>query len=501
MKHFLAPKLYLYDKTYYEPTLGASFSPTKPRVNTLEALSLYNFLDDKGEAIQWSPGQIEIIDCILNRRSPDGKKRIEIIALTQYGKSLAVAAGVCIRSSSFPEKWAIVAGTTEKARIIMEYVIMLSLNNPIIREQLDPATPLDRLRMKRSADRLVYKLKGEVRVYSAEAKRTQETSKSLMGFGAQNVIEDESALIGDILQATVMRMLGGHKDNFLVKIGNPFNRGHFLKTWLRGDYYRIFIDYHRAIDEGRMDKDFINEMMAEAMFDILYQCLFPAAGTIDSKGWLSLLTEEEVKRAFVENNVPFGQKKLGCDVAGGGRNYSVIVERSVNMAKKIYKEHESDTMIFAGTILNNAKQRIVQPKAVFIDAVGIGRGTADRVVEQKYGVAVNAGEEPTDKIRYVNKRAEMYWRARSWILQGGKLEKDDDWFQLTQVKYKVADSSGKIKIMPKEEMLREGIDSPDVADGLSLTFYNADIAAAIEQTGAVQNEEVVTMEDEDPYGH
>ena len=55
-------------------------------------------------------------------------------------------------------------------------------------------------------------------------------------------------------------------------------------------------------------------------------------------------------------------------------------------------------------------------------------------------------------------------------IEGGKLLRDDDWHELTEVKYKIADSSGKIKIMSKEEMLKEGIDSPDVADALSLTL-------------------------------
>jgi len=72
----------------------------------------------------------------------------------------------------------------------------------------------------------------------------------------------------------------------------------------------------------------------------------------------------------------------------------------------------------------------------------------------------------------------MYWRAREWILRGGKLEKDDDWKQLTKIKYKIADSSGRIKIMSKEEMLKEGVDSPDVADAFALTFARSDIPPA-----------------------
>ena len=453
-----------------------------PRQEVLELLRFYNFVDYTGKPIPWVLGQIEIIECIFFRSAPDLKKRIEIIASTQYGKSLAVAAGVVIRASLHPEEWAIVAGTTEKARIIMEYVIMLALNNGIIRLQLNAENNLDRLRMKRSADRLTFKRKGEVRVYSAEAKRVSETSKSLMGFGAPNVIEDEGALIGDILQATVMRMLGGTADNFLIKIGNPFNRGHFWRTWTNGNYYRIFIDYQRALTEGRYTQAFIDEMKEEAMFDILYACLFPAEGTMDLKGWTPLLTVQDIERATVEADQPFGTFRLGNDVAGGGRNFSVSVLRAYNVARKIYKENQPDTMIFVGNIIRFMQALSIMGDDVSIDKVGVGKGGFDRLREMNDKIiGVNAGDSPADKTRYANLRAEMYWRTREWVLRGGKLEKDDDWLQLTKIKYTVADSSGKIKIMSKEEMLKEGIDSPDVADALSMTFARSDIPPATKE--------------------
>lgn len=440
------------------------------RKTTQKVLDDYKLQDIYGELIKWTPGQIEIIDCILHRASSDNKKRIQVIAATRWGKSLAVAAGVVIRASLRPERWAIVAGTKEKARIIMEYITSFSLDCTPIKTQLEIETPLERLRMRKSQDRLNYKSKGEVRVYSAEARRISETSTSLMGFGAPNVIEDESALVPDTLQATVMRMLGDKPDNFLCKIGNPFNRGHFLKSWQSGRYYKILIDYLQGIREGRFSKEYIEEMKGEALFDILYECKFPEEGTIDEAGWLPLLTDVEIERAFVENEVPFGFKRLGCDVAGGGRNFSVMVLRAYNLAKKVYKKNEPDTMLFAGNIIHFANNLKVKDEDIAIDKIGIGKGAFDRVKAGKNKVAgVSGSDTPVDTLKYANLRAEVYWRTREWILKGGKLEKDDDWYQLSKIRYKV-DSRGRIKIMSKEEMLRQQIDSPDVADALSLTF-------------------------------
>ncbi len=466
------------------------------RKATIEILKDYAF-EDAGELIDWKPGQLEIIDCILHRESPDGKKRIEIMAATRYGKSLATAAGVVIRVSLKPEKWAIVAGTKEKARIIMEYITLFSLDCPVIRAQLEIDTPLDRLKMRRSQDRLNYKRGGEVRVFSADSRRITQTSTSLMGFGAPNVIEDEAALVADVLQATVMRMLGDKPDNFLIKIGNPFNRGHFLRTWRSNRYYKVLIDYRQGIREGRFSKEFIDEMREEALFGILYECKFPDEDAIDAKGWMSLLTDTDIKRAFVTDEVPFAEKRLGCDVAGGGRNYSAIVLRAYNVAKKIYKKNEPDTMKFAGVIIRFAKELKVKDEDISIDRVGVGKGAYDRLSEMKNKIrGISGGSSPANKIRFTNLRAEMYWRAREWILQGGKLEKDDDWYQLSDIKYKVADSSGKLKIMSKEEMLREGIDSPDVADAFSMTFATVDVPPAYrEQEAEVIQEEV----NPDPY--
>ena len=380
----------------------------------------------------------------------------------------------------------------------MEHIIMLALNSITTRGELDPETPMDRLRMKRSADRLVFRLKGEIRVYSAEAKQVMETSKALMGFGSPNVVEDESALIGDTLQATVMRMLGGSKDNFLVKIGNPFNRGHFYRTWVMGKYHRIFIDCYRALAEGRYDQSFIDEMAAEAMFDVMYQCKFPSEGSIDLKGWMPLVTSTELERAVVMEDSMFGDKRLGNDVAGGGRNFSTMVLRGYNMAKILYKENQPDTMMFTGEILTKAKKEGVKDRDIFIDLVGIGRGAHDRLKEQKGEIqGVGGADSASDPDRFANLRAEMYWRSREWILNGGKLLNDPDWNQLLNIKYKV-DSSGRLKIISKEEMLRDGIDSPDIADAFAMTFARPDIPPAIRQQmeqDATPNEEP----NDDPY--
>lgn len=476
------------------------------RKSTRLALETFDFRDDAGKQIDWTEGQLEIIDCIVNRSSPpednypNGKNRVEIIAATRYGKSMAVSAGVLIRAVTKPEKWGIVAGTRDKARIIQDYNIMFALNNPMIRTQLVSDEALDRMRMKKSQDQLGFKRKGTIKVFSADASRVNQVSNSLMGFGSPNVIEDESALIPDVLQAKVMRMLGDSTDNFMVKIGNPFNRNHFYRTWNSERYYRIFIDYERGLREGRYTEDYIREMMEEPLFSILYGCKFPDDGTIDEKGWMPLLTELEIERAMVDEEPMIGLRKLGGDVAGGGRNYSVMVVRSSNVARIAYKKNEPDTMLYAGRVVTMADDYDVNKKNISIDKVGIGKGATDRVKELTgQEVGVGGGQSASQSDRFVNLRAEMYWRAREWILHGGKLERNDDWLQLTKIKWKPQDGTGKIIIMSKQQMLKDGIDSPDVADGFSLTFSKADAAPTYKEQVTSTNSIVINRTNYDPY--
>lgn len=462
-----------------------------------KVLKTFTFKDESGEPITFTPGQLQILDVILNRQSPDGKKRIHIMTPTRYGKSATVAAGVVVRASTKNEKWAIVAGSRDKAQIIMDYAINYALDDPLIQTQLSIDGSLERLRRERSRDRLTFLRGGEMRVFSADSRNRQELGNTLMGMGASSIILDEAALIDDDIFAKIMRMLGDNKDNFLVKIGNPFRRNHFLKSFQSDLYYKIFIDWRQAVNEGRFTPEFVEEMQEQAFFDIFYEVKFPEADSMDESGWIPLLTDLDIERAFVDQDQPFGEKRLGVDVACGGRNYSVVVMRAENMAKKLLKNRDPDTMSLVGSVLSLKSEHGVQERNIFVDKVGVGKGTYDRLSEQFQAVVgVNAGQEPTDKVRFTNLRSEMYWRAKEWVERGGKLQRDDDWYQLAQIKYK-PDSYGRIKIMSKEEMLRHGIDSPDFADAFVLTFVRSATSAIYYSSSNVDT--TVDIREFDPY--
>ena len=295
-----------------------------------------------------------------------------------------------------------------------------------------------------------------------------------------NVIMDEAALISDEADAKAIRMVGGFTPfgtDFVVKIGNPFTRGHFLKAYEDPEYHKINIDYQRALKEKRTTEKFIEEMRKKPFFRVLYENLFPLDNDIDSRGWTQLLSEQDIERAMVKNDEAFlhiGEKRLGNDVARGGENLTVWCLRSMNYAEIIAKSKQDNLTEIAGQTAFFMKDKGISSQNVFIDDVGVGGGAVDPLHYQQMKVrGVNVGQQALEQSRFTNIRAESYWRFREWIKKGGRLSKDDDWFQLAKIKYK-PDSKGRLKIMSKDEMRAMGMDSPDVADAGMLTFVRAE---------------------------
>jgi len=428
------------------------------------------FKNDIGQPLELTPSQCKLFELVYGKIYP----RNHFMTFTRYGKSLVVALAALARVTTYPEKWAIVAPTKEKAGIIMGYIIQHVFDNPYFIGGLEirEGESLERLRRERSKNRLTFKVEegyGEIFTCSAEATRTTNPEKALMGFGAPNVIEDESALIPNTIHSTAMRMLGDQPDNFLVKIGNPFKRNHFLRSFRDDKYHKFTADYHLGLEEGRITPEFIEEMKQEAMFDILYECQFPDADAVDTQGYMPLISEKQLDFARRDDIELFGELRLGVDVAGGGRDKSVIVLRGDNGAKVAYKLHTPDTMALVGEVLRVMDQYKIKKSNVFVDVIGIGKGVYDRMNEQRDGItAVTAGATPDGKDeRFINLKAQMFWRTAEWIKGGGSLVGDFE--QLLDIKYKVQ-SDKKIKIKSKEDLAREGILSPDVADALAMTF-------------------------------
>ncbi len=472
-----------------------------------------NFQSEDETPWEMSPGELAIFKLVLFRQHP----RAEIIAATQYGKSLTISRAVLTRVTAYAGDWMLVVPDQKRGRIILNYMIRDTANNDFFASKLaginiKEKNLLMRLLEEKSKVKLTYQILeddnvpryGSIEILTAEARRKQNTITTIMGFGGRNIIADEAALEDDDIDSGIFRMLAGKgEDTFLVKIGNPFFRNHFLKSWKDENYKKVFIDYQIGMAEGRYLESFIDEAKGKPNFDVLFGCKFPPQGSIDTEGWMPLLTDDEVKMAM-QPAAHFGEERMGADPADEGINESVIVKRSAGYCEILVESADLDTMDFSGQIILNSD--FINSKKLYIDGVGIGAGVYGRVNEvnrvekqnKLFVTRVNAGEQSADP-KFFNKRAEMFWRVREWLKSGGKLSVDEGWYQLTKIKYK-PNSKGQLQIMGKDEMRKRGIVSPDIADALALTFYDPTTALAVSQEEKFFMKKMAQMKKKKPGG-
>jgi hypothetical protein len=266
-----------------------------------------------------SEGQIEIFYELIFRNH----KRLEILCSTQYGKSLFVALACIIITCVQKEMIAVLAPTNEKAKIIMRYFIEHLGDDPAFASELEKNTKLDRLRMEESKERIIMRSGGGIFVISVQAANSKKGIESAMGAGAKNVILDEAGLIPDPIESTVFRMIAGKgPDAFYCKIGNPWYRNHFHKTYRDSNYHKVFIDDVRGMAEGRYTTQFLEEARKKPFYDILYQCKFPGESMFDSTGYLALVPESkvQVRPSYGGEVIWIGKRLLGIDPAGNGKD-------------------------------------------------------------------------------------------------------------------------------------------------------------------------------------
>lgn len=437
-----------------------SFDLTKDeREFCLKLLSLFK-IGDKPANEEVTEGQLHIFAALVLRKS----NRINIITSTQYGKSLIVALACLVLSCIDGETISIPAPSEDKARIIMRYYLQHLADHPIFYSQLEKGVLLDRLIMEASKERLILRNKGGVFILSVQAKNSLKGFEAAMGEGSKIVIQDESCLIPDAIESTIFRMIAGKKDAMYVKIGNPFYRNHFYKSSQDPRYLQLFIDFKQGLKEGRYDYDFIEEARTKPNFDILFECKFPTEARIGKDGYNRLLIDSEIEAVTVEEGEHSGYRILGVDPAAGGDN-STIVLKSGNFQEILFDQRLENTMDLVSVIVE--KYRDYKADFIVIDKTGVGQGVYDRIKDMEYPVrGVAFGEKSEDEM-FQNLKAEWHWRERKWLLGGGRLIKNPGWEEFRYIKYK--NKEGKIIIQPKEEILKEGLLSPNCVDAAVLT--------------------------------
>jgi len=164
---------------------------------------------------------------------------------------------------------------------------------------------------------------------------------------------------------------------------------------------------------------------------------------------------------------------FGVDVARFGDDATCISVRQGDNFLPYHVLRQKDTMEVVRYVAMLARK--MKPAQIFVDVIGIGAGVFDRLLELRFPVTpVCVSESPALEPKHYKKlRDELWGECRTWLeMRRGKLwdnSENDLLGQLTTPKYKV-DHSGKIVLESKDDMKKRGLQSPDVADAMILTF-------------------------------
>lgn len=202
--------------------------------------------------------------------------------------------------------------------------------------------------------------------------------------------------------------------------------------------------------------------------------------------WVELANQRWLKLQE-EGYEPQGKScRIGSDVAGMGRDVSVLLPRYGNYVGKLEVHNsagKADHMHVAGMhikYLGNKKNK------AFIDTIGEGAGVFSRLEELgfknayscKFSEGVKGLHDITGQYEFVNMRAYCYWSVRDWLNPKNGFNPsippcDPLMEELTETKWKFQ-SDGRIIIEPKEEIKKRIKRSPDFADALANTFFPND---------------------------
>lgn len=313
---------------------------------------------------------------------------------------------------------------------------------------------------------------------------SEHNSSAFAGTHAAHVlvIFDEASEIADkIWEVAEGAMSTGALDGnttIWLAFGNPtVNTGRFRQCWtkFRKRWLTMKVDSRTA---KKADKNWIKELIEDWGEDSDYVRVrvrgeFPRTGPKQFIG-NDLVEGAQARHKVLEDRfIPSSTPKLmGVDVARQGSGQTVIVKRrGRKMHKDIKRFRIPDLMQVASMVAHEINEW--QPDVVFVDAVGMGAGVFDRLIQLGYTnvVAVLSGEQESvaDRTRHFNRRIEMWDRMKAWLPTGAIPEDKELYEDLIgpELHY---DEKMRMKLERKEDMQKRGLPSPDTADALALTF-------------------------------
>lgn len=309
--------------------------------------------------------------------------------------------------------------------------------------------------------------------YARARTSRKENPEAFSGIHAKYIMQvaDEASGIPDIIFEYGEGIKTAPFWIFLM-LSNPTRGiGYFKKAFDETSEWRKYTFDSRQ--SPIVDWGFVHEKMKNSGFDSddfrrFVKGDFPKEDSMDNSGYVPLFTESEIEQAQI-NDGEIRYTIQGIDPAGEGHDKTAFVGRNAHIAKILAEEKKSTPKSVAARGCTFIAHHGMNPRNTVVDNFGEGADVATEMAKARQDVTpLNVGKKGEDA-KYLNLRAELTWKLRKWIKSGGQLVRDKRWNELLNIRYRY-NELGKMQIMGKEKMRKEGIPSPDFFDAFMLTF-------------------------------
>lgn len=334
---------------------------------------------------------------------------------------------------------------------------------------------------------------------------TKENTEALAGVHAENVliaVDEASGVPEQVFNTAEGALTSGNV--FVILISNPTRTsGYFYDSHNKNseDWQTFSFNCEQAplVDKRYVERQAKRHGVTSNEYNIRVKGTFPAEDTMDDSGYLQLMPLNRIIVVPKVGNTFVGRKILAIDPSGEGDDECEFVLRDGFRAENVKTLHTTNDREIAEEIIRFADRYGLTGDDIVIEGFGKGADAAKIVAVNTKGkldiYVVLPGTHPKDEEKingdrfmrfedeydddqddiYLNLRAIAHFRMRKWLLRGGTIvdnnTESSDWAQQIAVnKYKRSLQGNKIQMMPKKDMQKNRIPSPNKSDALMLTF-------------------------------
>lgn len=307
--------------------------------------------------------------------------------------------------------------------------------------------------------------------------------------------DEASAIADEIFRTAEGAWTDANTDIITVMFGNPTrNTGYFYEAFHKMSHrWKGFHVDSRTVSSKITNKKLIQQWIDDYGEDsdwvrVHVRGLFPNASS------LQFIPKDVVEAARGKHinlfNYNFAPVIIGVDPAWSGDAETVVFLRQGLMSKMLGAFRNQNDLYTAQLIAQWEDE--YNADAVFVDlGYGTGIASAAKTMDREWplisfgGASTNPG--------FLNKKAQMWDDLKNWLKSGGVIPDDPKLCdQLTGPEYRVK-LNGKVLVEGKDELAKRGLESPDRAEALALTF-----AYPVRKSDKLHTKNKTTAADYDP---